>query len=496
MSETVLGATLLGVDAVPIEVEVDLLRRLPKVCVVGLAASAVKESAERVRSAIASADCEFPRMRVVINLAPADLPKRGTAFDLPMAVGILAADGQVPTVPISSMIFVGELSLGGELRPVRGGLSMALLARSMDRTLVMPRENAAQAALVPGARVVGAATLAEVVAMLKGELALPPASPDNGAPPRHQVDLCEVRGQAVARRALEIAAAGAHHLLMVGPPGCGKSMLARRLPTILPPMEFEEAVETSRVHSASGLLDEARLMSERPFRAPHHSVTVAGLVGNAALLPGEVSLAHNGVLFMDEAPEFSRSVLEVLRTPLEDGAVRVTRAEGTIEYPAGITLVMASNPCPCGRRGSNQPCACTEQDVRLYKRRLSGPILDRIDLHIELQPVSPTALLRDGPGEPSSAVRARVVAARARQSARGQTVPNGRLSAADLEGVLNADPAARDVLFHAVERFGLSGRVSTRVSKVARTLADLAGSPNVTSAHMAEALGFRPLEGT
>lgn len=351
MAVIVRGGALQGVNAIPIEVEVDLLNRLPCVCVVGLAASAVKESAERIRSAMDSSDLPFPRKRIVVNLAPADVPKRGTAFDLPIATGILAADDQVPIEAVSKMLIVGELALGGELRPIRGALSMALLARELGLDLLLPRSCAAQAALVPGVKVHAASNLAEVVGLLRGELELPAAPATEQMPVTSALDLREVRGQPLARRALEIAAAGAHHLLMVGPPGCGKTMLAQRLPSILPPMGFEEALDTTRVHSAAGLLnDSPRLVTERPFRAPHHAVTRAGLVGDRTLRPGEVSLAHNGVLFLDEEAEFSRTSLEVLRQPLEDRQLQLTRAEGTVRYPAAVTLVLASNPCPYGFR--------------------------------------------------------------------------------------------------------------------------------------------------
>jgi magnesium chelatase family protein len=304
------------------------------------------------------------------------------------------------------------------------------------------------------------------------------------------VDLAEVRGQGVPRRALEIAAAGAHHLLMIGPPGCGKSMLARRLPTILPPMTFAESLQTTRIHSAAGLLDGDTLLEERPFRAPHHTVTIAGLIGDHTLRPGEVSLAHNGVLFLDEAPEFARGAVEVLRQPLEDGLLTLSRARGTVAFPAAVTLVMAANPCPCGQRGAGA-CACTDSLVAKYMRRLSGPILDRIDLLLELQPVAPDALVTAPPGERSEEVRVRVVAARERQLARGQEVPNGRLPAADLDAIVRLSEPARETLLAGARRFGLSGRATARVIRVARTLADLAGDAEVDAEHLQEALGFR-----
>ncbi|TNE88596.1 MAG: ATP-binding protein [Deltaproteobacteria bacterium] len=495
MAVCALSGAIHGVDAVPIDVEVDLLRRLPSIAVVGLPASAVKESAERVRSAIVSAGFEFPRMRIVVNLAPADVRKEGTALDLPIALAVLAASGVLPEASLARVLTAGELSLGGELRPVRGALSLGLLARDTGRALILPRDSAGEAAVVPGVEVREARDLYAVVAHLRDESELPHAEPPNPASAPHSLDLAEVKGQPVARRALEIAAAGAHHLLLMGPPGCGKSMLARRLPTILPPLRFEEALETARVRSAAGLDTLSALDCGRPFRAPHHSVTVAGLIGDRTLRPGEVSLAHHGVLFLDEAAEFRRSVLEVLREPLEDGTVRITRAEGSVEYPAALTLVMAANPCPCGRRGSPVPCVCSDHDVHRYRRRLSGPILDRIDLHVELSPVDTHALLEGPRGESSDAVRDRVVRARERQRLRGQRAPNGRLGPSELDAFAPLTGEARDLLARGMRAHHLTGRAAARIRKVARTLADLDGVSRVGQAHIAEALAFRPAEG-
>lgn len=492
MATRILGATLRGIDAVPIEVEVDLLRRLPGVCVVGLPAAAVREASERIRSALAAADLSFPRKRVVVNLVPAGERKEGTAFDLPMALGILAADGALPETSLRGVLAVGELTLGGELRPVRGAVALATLARELDATLILPVENAGQAALVPGAQVVGARTLAEVVAHLKGEQVLAQAIGENSESAVDSVDLAEVKGQALARRALEIAAAGAHHLMLLGPPGCGKSMLARRLPTILPPLSFEEALEVTRLHDAAGLRPEGGLVRCRPFRAPHHSVTVAGLVGDRTLRPGELGLAHHGVLFLDEAPEFSRTTLEVLRAPLEDREVRLVRAGGSLRYPSAVTLVMAANPCPCGMRGSPLPCRCTDGEVHRYLRRLSGPLMDRIDLHVDLQPVPADELLLGEPGESSEVVRDRVLAARERQRARGQGAPNGQLDQGELLRVAPLSERARSMLHDAVRALGMSGRGAARVVRSARTIADLADRDAIEVDHIAEALGFRP----
>jgi len=488
------GTALEGVQARNVEVEVDLLKRLPTVVIVGLPNSAVRESAERVRSAMESSGFSFPRKRVVINLAPADLRKQGTALDLPTALGILGADGALPTEALRSTLCAGELALGGQLRPVTGALSMALLARQEGAELLLPRASAHQAALVPGVKVIGVDTLAEAVAWMRGELEAPPPPDVPMQVQAHGVDLAEVRGQLLAREALEVAAAGAHHMLMLGPPGCGKSMLARRLPTILPEMTFDEALEATQVHAAARLRDGRGLLTERPFRAPHHTVTTAAMAGDRTLRPGELSLAHHGVLFLDEAPEFPRSVLEVLRQPLEEGEVRVSRAAGAVRYPARLTLVMAANPCPCGMRGlPDSACMCTDTAIHRYISRLSGPILDRIDLHLHLQPVTPEELLFGDPGEPSAQVRRRVLAARQRQQDRGQPVPNGQLTDQQVAQVARLTPKGRDAVATIARSHSLSARAATRLIRVARTVADLRGETAVSDDAVMAAQTWRAL---
>jgi magnesium chelatase family protein len=501
MAVTVHTGTLIGVDGVPVEVEVDLVRRLPGMVIVGLPGGAVRESGERVRSALTEAGQEFPRKRVVVNLAPADLRKTGTGFDLPIAVGVLAASGQAPNLPLRDTAFAGELSLEGRLRRVRGALPLALMARSQGlKRLVLPVGDAAEAAVVPGLEVLGAPDLGSVVAWMRGEgTLLPPdaVAPDPGEPPP---DLSEVRGQGRARRALEVAAAGGHNLLLVGSPGCGKTMLAARMPGILPSLDFDEAVDITRVYSAAGLLPpDQGLLHRRPFRAPHHSVTAAGMVGSATLQPGEVSLAHNGVLFLDEVAEFRRSVLELLRGPLEDRKIRLVRAAGSAVLPASVSLVAAANPCPCGYLGHPaRACVCSPAQVDRYRSRLSGPLMDRIDLQVWVQPVDTRALVDGAPGEHSAAVRARVEVARGRQRARASSLgaaSNAALSGDAIRAAARPTAAAHDALQRALDAHGLSARAWSRILKVARTIADLDAADRVDVAHVLEATAYRLPEG-
>jgi magnesium chelatase family protein len=501
----VFSTALMGIDAALVEVEVDLAPGLPTFTVVGLPDASVKESRERVKAAIQNSGLDFPIRRITVNLAPADLRKEGSAYDLPMAVGILSATGVVPGVRLPTVVILGELSLDGRVKPVKGALSSALAAqRSGRQSLLVPRENALEAAVVEGITVYAVDTLPQVVEWLTERLILEPVRVDLAAAfaasPEAAVDFAEVKGQAQVKRALEVAAAGGHNLLMLGSPGAGKSMLARRLTTILPAMTLAEAIETTRVHSVAGLTDgRTALVTTRPFRAPHHTISDVGLIGGGAIpMPGEVSLAHHGVLFLDELPEFKRHVLEVLRQPLEDGTVTIARAAISVTFPARLTLVAAMNPCPCGYLGHpEQPCTCTPLDVKKYRGRISGPLLDRIDLHVDVPPVQYRDLASEAPAESSAHIRARVNAARLRQQQRYAAegiYGNAHMRPKHLRTHCQLDAAGRRLLEAAMNRLGLSARGYDRVLKVARTIADLAGAEQIGPDHLAEALQYRSLD--
>lgn len=499
------AAALVGIDALPVAVEVNIAGGGLGLYLVGLPDSAVKESEERIRAAFENSEERFSGRKVVVNLAPADLKKEGAAFDLPIAIGILAAMGRVETTLLDETMLAGELSLDGGVKPVRGVLSLALAARKAGlKRLILSEENVAEAAVVRELEIIGVKSLRQTIDYLNGELTLAAAEAvevlEMEQAGRYAEDFADVKGQLHVKRALEIAAAGGHNILMIGSPGSGKTMLARRLPTILPPLQLEEALETTKIHSVAGLQRFEGLMSSRPFRAPHHTASPVSLIGGGQTpRPGEVSLAHNGVLFLDELPEFGRSVLEVLRQPLEDREIVVSRARYNVTYPANFTLVAAMNPCPCGYYNHpTKECTCSPGAVHRYMGRISGPLMDRIDMHIEVTPVEPSELQSAEEGERSAVVRERVMRAREIQRRRFEGIEgvhtNARMNSAMVRQYCTLDEASDRLLKRAMERLSLSARAFDRILKVSRTIADLAGREQIAQSDVAEAIGYRSLD--